>query len=80
MRSLSYLRRGLLSAALAGSLGFGATQALAVPGPGPGGGGNPGGGFCVLGDPGAHAYCQYWCQETMSADGWCLPSGACTCY
>lgn len=78
MRSLSYLRRGVLGAAFVGSLGFGATQALA--GPGPGGGPSSPGGFCVLGDPGAHAYCQYWCQETMSADGYCLSSGACTCY
>lgn len=30
-RSFSYLRRGLLGAALAGSLGFGVSQALAVP-------------------------------------------------
>lgn len=30
-RSLSYLRRGLLGIAFVGSLGFGATQALAEP-------------------------------------------------
>lgn len=29
--SITYLRRGLLALAFAGSLGFGATQALAVP-------------------------------------------------
>ena len=34
-RSLSYLRRGLLGIALAGSLGFGATQAFAEPKAGP---------------------------------------------
>lgn len=31
--SATYLRRGLLGLAFAGSLGFGATQALATPGP-----------------------------------------------
>lgn len=80
MRRNAYLRRGVFCAAFVGSLGFGATQALAVPGPGgPGGSGSPGG-WCVLGDPGAHEYCQYWCQETLSADGWCTQGGACTCF
>ena len=34
-RSLSYLRRGLLGFVFVGSLGFGATQAFALPEPAP---------------------------------------------
>jgi hypothetical protein len=75
MRSLSYLRRGLLGVFFVGSLGFGATQALAGPG-----GPSSNGGWCVLGDPGADAYCNYWCQETLDADGYCLSGGRCSCY
>ena len=73
-RSLSYLRRGLLGAGLVGSLGFGASQALATPRET-----SSTDGTCVYGDPGARSYCRSWCQANYYRDGTCTTHGFCAC-
>lgn len=72
-RSLSYLRRGLLGAAVAGALGFGATQALATPAQTS---------ARTVCSPEMEAYCAQLCGE---AGGYCqrptTPGGPfCFCY
>jgi hypothetical protein len=73
--SPSYLRRGLLGAALVGALGFGASQALAVPRAA----GITDDGTCVPGDPGSRTICRNYCQSQGYADGACLKMGLCGC-
>jgi hypothetical protein len=72
--SITYLRRGLLGAAIVGSLGFGATQALAVPRETVSQDGT-----CVWGDPGARSICQSYCQANYYNDGACTRKGFCAC-
>ena len=73
-RTLLHLRRGLLGAALLGSLGFGASQALATPREAAGTDGT-----CLYGDPGARSYCRSWCQSEGYRDGACARQGFCAC-
>lgn len=66
-RSFSYLRRGLLGVAVVGSLGFGASQALAAP---------PQASHqrvCY------EAYCDDYCWRNWFATGQCSGQ-ACYCY
>ena len=71
-RSLSYLRRGLLGIAFVGSLGFGATQALASPEQSARSGSCERTGF---------AYLPYGCPECPSGYGYCDGYGTdCVCY
>lgn len=72
--SITYLRRGLLGAAIVGSLGFGATQALAGPR-----GAVTQDGTCVREDPGSRSYCRSYCQANYYADGACTRQGFCAC-
>jgi len=72
--SLAFLRRSLLGAAFVGSLGFGATQALAVPREV-----RTADGTCVWGDPGARYICRSYCQANYYADGACTRQGFCAC-
>lgn len=72
-RSFSFLRRGLLGIAVAGAMGFGATQALASPQTGPG----PGDPYCPSDDaPYYSAYCARGCAEGV---GYCAVNGRCVC-
>ena len=66
-RSLSYLRRGLLGIALMGSLGFGATQALAAPPR------VPQARFCV------EEWCNEYCEQ-QGLMGTCRFNGTCWCH
>ena len=76
MHLLSCLRRGLLGAAFVASLGFGATQALAVPREA-----SSDDGWCVVSDPGKDAYCRSWCLKSYQvSEGYCTAQGRCTCY
>lgn len=61
-RSLSTLRRALLGIAFVGSLGFGATQAVASPEP------VARFGSCY---PSGYAYLPRECPECPSGSGWC---------
>jgi hypothetical protein len=72
--SITYLRRGLLGAAIAGSLGFGATQALAVPREAVSQDGH-----CNWGHWAADPFCRSYCQSKYYMDGTCSQSGFCTC-
>ncbi|HSU18039.1 hypothetical protein [Longimicrobium sp.] len=73
-RSLSHLRHGLLGAVVVGSLGFGASQALAVPRGAPAADGT-----CVYDDPGSRTICRNYCQSQYYRDGACLRQGFCGC-
>lgn len=66
-RSLSYLYRGLLGIVFVGSLGFGASQALAAPSQ------VSQQRWC------SEAYCDDYCGR-MGWDGQCTREGACECY
>jgi hypothetical protein len=71
--SMTYLRRGLLGLAFAGSLGFGATQALATPALGA----PAAAGVCP--DEGYDYYyypCAYSCYRQQ---GYCAAGGVCRC-
>jgi hypothetical protein len=72
IRSLSFLRRGILGIVFAGSLSFGAATALAGP---------PVPAFvptCNPGDVGANEFCNEWCG---SRGGYCNQfQGICNCY
>lgn len=65
-RSLSYLRRGLLGIAFVGSLGYGATQALAAPPQ------VPVARFC-------EAWCNDYCEQ-QGQMGTCRFDGTCWCH
>lgn len=73
-RLLSRLRIGVFSAAFVSSLGFGVSQALAVPHSA-----QTTDGTCVYGDPGARSLCRDWCQSQYYADGACTRKGFCAC-
>lgn len=69
-RSLSYLRRGLLSIAFVGSLGFGVTQAFATPDYGRRI-------FCPMAaGPYPYVQCQLGCPD---GKGYCAEDGNCIC-
>ena len=68
----TYLRRGLLGLTLAGSLGFGATQALATPAPyAPIAEACPDEGYDYY-----YAPCAYACPRRQ---GYCAAGGICRC-
>jgi hypothetical protein len=70
-RSLSYLRRGLLGIAFAGSLGFGATQAFARSG------GGPIIKYCpATGEDYPYSPCASGCDIGR---GYCTAEGRCVC-
>ena len=73
-RTLSHLRQGLLGAALLGSLGFGASQALATPREATGTAAT-----CLYGDPGGRSYSRSYCQSEGYRDGTCTRIGFCAC-
>lgn len=72
IRSLCYLRRGLLGIAFAGSLGFGATQAFASPEQA------ERAGSCYRS---GYAYLPFECPECPSGSGYCDGYNTeCVCY
>lgn len=73
-RTWSYLRRSLLGAAVVASLGFGATQAFAVPAVAR---------FqsCPISTSGPYFYgpCEEYCYDQGYDFGYCSEYGSCTC-
>ena len=72
-RSLSHLRRTLLAVAFVGSLGFGATQALAGPTEAD---------YLICNPTNGQddAYCKAWCIQQGAVEGGCSPrSYTCLC-
>ena len=69
--SLLHLRRAFLGVAFAGSLGFGASLAVAAPGE------DAAARYCpARGYPYAYAYCGYGCPNGR---GYCDENGVCQC-
>ena len=67
MRSIRTVRRGVLGLALAGALGFGASQALASPAAAPAA-------------PSCDTLCNRVCQAAGFIGGFCGDGVSCSCY
>ncbi|HEY0017375.1 MAG TPA: hypothetical protein VGC13_13780 [Longimicrobium sp.] len=70
--STTYLRRGLLGLVFAGSLGFGATQALATPG-------QPAAAMAACPDMGYDYYYASCANACPRRQGYCAAGGICRC-